>query len=157
VPGAFRFIFLAPVPVKNEMEGVKMSIQWTPDLAVGVREIDEQHKELYRRIDRLLEACSHGKGRSVVADTLKFLEEYIVTHFGNEEQYMKMHAYPEYNQHKSQHTYYINSLNELKDLLAKEGPGINLIVKTNHVVVEWLNTHIRKTDTKLGAFLKGKR
>lgn len=133
-----------------------MLVQWTPDLAVGLKEIDEQHKELYSRINQLLEACGQGKGKEVVGDTLKFLEDYIVTHFGNEETYMKRFAYPEYDQHKSQHTFYIKSLNELKEILANEGPGIHLIVSTNSVVVEWLNNHIRQTDIKLAAFLKDK-
>lgn len=133
-----------------------MLIEWTPDLAVGLETIDDQHKELYRRINQLLEACGQGKGRQVVGETLTFLEDYIVTHFGNEESYMKQYAYPEYDHHKAQHTYYINSLAQLKDILAKDGPGIHLIVKTNQVVVDWLNGHIRNIDTKLAAFLKGK-
>lgn len=133
-----------------------MLIQWTPDLAVGVKQIDDQHKELYSRINQLLEACGQGKGREAVAEILRFLEEYVVTHFGDEEKYMKMYSYPGYTAHKSQHTLFIDSLKELKDTFAKYGPGINLIISTNHVVVDWLNNHIRQTDTKLGAFLKDK-
>ena len=30
----------------------------------------------------------------------------------------------------------------------------NLVVNTNHLVVDWLTNHIRKLDTALGAFLK---
>ena len=133
-----------------------MSIEWTPDLAVGLTVIDDQHKELYRRIDQLMEACNQGKGKEVVSDTLKFLEEYVVTHFSNEEAYMRRFAYPEYNEHKTNHTYYINSLKQLKDILAQKGPGIELVVKTNVVVIEWLNNHIRMMDTKLAGFLRDK-
>ncbi len=39
-----------------------MPIEWTQDLAVGVKIIDEQHKEIFRRVDALLEACKAGKG-----------------------------------------------------------------------------------------------
>ncbi len=133
-----------------------MLIEWTPKLAVGLDVIDDQHKELYRRINQLLEACSQGKGREVVGETLKFLEDYVVTHFGNEENYMTRLAYPEYSQHKAQHTHFINNLKELKTSFEQNGPGLPTIVATNHLVVEWLNVHIRNVDTKLAAFLKDK-
>jgi len=38
-----------------------MAIEWTNDLATGVSEIDYQHKELFRRINSLLDACREGK------------------------------------------------------------------------------------------------
>jgi len=133
-----------------------MGIEWTPDLAVGLDEIDEQHKELYRRIDKLMDACQQGKGKEVVADTLNFLEEYVVTHFSNEEGYMQRFGYPDYEVHKRNHAYYVNNLKELKDLLAEKGPGVELVVRTNVMVIEWLNNHIRKMDTKMAAFLSGK-
>lgn len=133
-----------------------MKIEWTPDLAVGLDVIDDQHKELYRRIDRLMEACHQGKGKEVVADTLKFLEEYVVTHFSNEQGYMQRFGYPEYDVHKKNHDYYVNNLKELRNILNEKGPGVELVVKTNVMVIEWLNNHIRKMDTKLAAFLRDK-
>jgi hemerythrin len=30
-------------------------------------------------------------------------------------------------------------------------------VATNHMLVEWLRTHIRRLDRELGAFLRGKK
>lgn len=131
-------------------------IEWTPDLAVGLKVIDDQHKELYCRINQLMEACNQGKGRETVTDTLNFLEGYIVTHFGNEEQYMRQYAYPDFNEHQRNHAYYINSLTKLKEILALKGPGLELVITTNQVVIEWLTNHIRIMDTKLAAFLKDK-
>jgi hemerythrin len=133
-----------------------MMIEWTPDLAVGSPEIDRQHQELYRRINQLLEACSQGKGKEVVGQTLRFLSDYVVTHFGNEESYMIKHGYPEYTRHKALHTQFIKSLQELQEDFRREGAGITLVIKTNQIVVEWLNNHIRRVDTKLGGFLAGK-
>ncbi|MHB9035807.1 MAG: hemerythrin domain-containing protein, partial [Armatimonadota bacterium] len=58
-----------------------MAVQWTPDLAVGVREIDDQHRELFKRVNDLLEAMSKGKGRDEIAKVVAFLGNYVVTHF----------------------------------------------------------------------------
>lgn len=33
-----------------------MSMAWSEDLAIGVAQIDQQHRELFRRFDDLLEA-----------------------------------------------------------------------------------------------------
>ena len=39
-----------------------MGIAWRESLAIGVPEIDRQHKELLSRFDSLLKACEAGKG-----------------------------------------------------------------------------------------------
>jgi hemerythrin len=50
----------------NIQEVVYMAIEWTDDLAVGIVEIDNQHKELFHQINQLLEACNQGKGKETV-------------------------------------------------------------------------------------------
>jgi hemerythrin-like metal-binding protein len=136
--------------------GMVAMIKWTPDLAVGVKTIDEQHQELFRRFNQLLEACTQGQGKEAVGKTLQFLDEYVITHFGNEETYMLSHGYPEYTQHKAAHTQFINTLKQLRESFGRGDGGITVVIQANQVVVDWLNNHIRKVDTKLGAFLAGK-
>ncbi len=131
-----------------------MAIEWTEDLAVGVEIIDDQHKELYQRINRLLEACTQSKGREVVGETIKFLEDYVVTHFGQEEGYMQKYNYPDYLKHKGYHEEFIKSFEELKAKFESDGPGPHIVIMTNRVVVGWLNSHIRNVDKLLGAYLK---
>ena len=130
-----------------------MAIQWTNDLAVGVIEIDNQHQELFKQINQLLEACHQGKAKESVQEIIKFLEDYVVTHFGTEENFMLQYNYPRFSSHKSQHQQFIMSFAELKNQLETKGPGPHLVILTNRVVVEWLNTHIRNVDKELGAFL----
>lgn len=43
-----------------------MAIEWTDELATGVNKIDNQHKELFKRINNLLDACNQGKGKDEV-------------------------------------------------------------------------------------------
>ena len=133
-----------------------MAILWTEDLAVGVSEIDNQHKELFNRINDLLEACNQGKAKEVVTEVIKFLEDYVVIHFGNEEKYMALYKYPGFISHKALHDQFIITFGELKDRLAADGPGGHIVIMTNRVVVTWLNSHIRNVDKELGAFLKNK-
>jgi hemerythrin len=131
-----------------------MAIEWTEDLAVGSEQIDNQHKELFKMINHMLEACTQGKGKDVVDEIIGFLEEYVVTHFGTEENLMRLYNYPDYNTHKSHHEQFIKSFGELKKELTATGPGTHIVVMTNRIVVNWLNSHIRNVDKLLGAFLK---
>lgn len=131
-----------------------MTIAWTEDLAVGFEEIDQQHQELFRRIDQLMEACSQGRGKEAVIDVVKFLETYVVTHFKNEDNLMTQTHYPDRLSHLEQHHQFIRNFQELKQKIETDGVAAYTVILTNRVVVGWLNDHIRKVDKLLGQFLK---
>ncbi len=63
-----------------------MAIEWRDSLAIGVEAIDNQHKELLLRFDRLLNACQTGKGIEELKKLQVFLGEYVHTHFNDEEE-----------------------------------------------------------------------
>ena len=134
-------------------------MKWTEDLSIGVELIDNQHKELFSRITDLVDAIKHHTCKYKIPDVVRFLDEYIVFHFGEEEAFMQKHKYPQYPRHKAQHTKFIANFNELKKELQKlEGgkkPGsYDLSVETNQVVVDWILDHIVKVDKEFGVFLK---
>lgn len=131
-----------------------MAVQWTQDLATGVEEIDSQHKELFNRINRLVEACSKGKGKEEISGVLRFLEDYVVMRFGAEEERMKSLDFPNYDIHKKMHDDFILDLQDLKQQLEQKGPTVALVIKVNHFLFDWLTNHIRKMDKVMGAFLK---
>jgi hemerythrin len=131
-----------------------MSIRWTDDLAVGISEIDNQHKELFQRINVLFEACNQGKGRTEISSTIAFLEDYVGTHFGTEERKMAQTRFPGRIAHVEQHTLFRKNLTAIKRQLEEEGPGIHVIILTNHMVVDWLRNHIRTLDKDFGAYMR---
>ena len=133
-----------------------MAIEWTEDLATGVNKIDNQHKELFKRINNMLEACNQGKGKNEVERVIKFLEDYVIIHFSEEEKYMTTFDYPEYSTHKGQHSLFIENFSGLKRKFETEGVGVYIVILTNHLVVDWFINHIRKLDKALGGFLKAK-
>jgi hypothetical protein len=59
-----------------------------------VDEIDDQHKEIFRRINGLLDSCRQGKGKEDVGKVINFLDDYVVTHFGREEKYVIDNSFP---------------------------------------------------------------
>ncbi|OIO56681.1 MAG: hemerythrin [Alphaproteobacteria bacterium CG_4_10_14_0_2_um_filter_63_37] len=131
-------------------------IEWTPSLAVGIDSIDKQHQELFRRIGDLLDACNEGHGQEAISEVLRFLENYVADHFGNEEKLMEKYQYPDTMFHKGQHVAFIDKFTELKTKLEANGPSVPLVVGINIHVVKWLNDHILRVDRLLGRFLQEK-
>jgi hemerythrin len=128
--------------------------EWSDNLATGVTEIDNQHKEIFSRAGKLSAACSEGKGKEEVLRLLLFLEDYIKEHFAAEERLQLRHGYPEYAAHKSQHTRYISDVARLTTAFREEGATLSLVIMTNKTLASWLVQHIGKTDREFANYLR---
>lgn len=128
--------------------------QWTPDLSVNIKEIDAQHKKLIDLINLLHDSMKAGKGKDVMGSVLKELTDYTVYHFGTEEQLFEEYAYPEYLQHKHQHTDLTNQVMDIKRRF--ESGQVTITIEVMSFLKDWLNNHIRQTDKKYSAFLNSK-
>ena len=132
-------------------------MEWTEDLSVGVGEIDEQHKELFRRINDLVKAIKQARCKYTIDETIGFLEDYAQSHFTMEEEWMQRTGYGEFGRHMAQHRVFLESLAQLKKQAAEprvQGASYELSVTTNQVVVDWIVVHIQKIDKRFGEFLK---
>jgi len=78
-------------------------IIWDENFSVGVRMIDEQHKELFNMINVLIEKKDTTVDSEAISDILMKMTKYTQYHFQTEEQYMIEYGYPDYSSHKEQH------------------------------------------------------
>lgn len=130
-------------------------VQWNDNFASGSSEIDKQHKELFQRINTLLVGFDKGSiDRQEFSRTISFLTDYVVFHFGTEENYMKQFAYSSLSQHKAQHEQFVRTFGKLKERLLIEGLNPALAEETRQLLVDWLINHIKYADRALGMFLK---
>ena len=53
----------------------------TKALETGNATIDQEHRELIRAVNKLLDACNEGKGRASMNETIQFLNQYVNQHF----------------------------------------------------------------------------
>lgn len=132
-----------------------MAMVWSNSFSVGVEEIDQQHKELFNRTNKLLDASQAGRGKEVIQETMSFLEDYVQSHFSFEEGLMQKYRYPEFSTHKNLHENFTQNFLQLKKE-AEENIGLLLVTKVNKTVVDWWINHILHVDKKLGAFLQEK-
>jgi len=123
-----------------------MAIDWDDSLTTGVADIDEQHRELFRRFNSLIAACNQGRGREEVLHTLRFLDDYIRRHFREEELLQQRCNFPGYQEHRTQHENFIATTEALTAQFRSEGATLELLVRTNTTLMEWLVSHIRRMD-----------
>ncbi|MBI5561781.1 MAG: hemerythrin family protein [Deltaproteobacteria bacterium] len=126
-----------------------MAMEWNNNLSTGVMWQDRQHKELFKRVNKLLDAMTVGLGKEEVGRLLKFLDEYFVVHFEAEEQAMTRCDYPDAVAHLSEHTRFIEDVSRL-EAEAEAGASTTLVMQTQSKVVDWFINHIGEVDKKLG-------
>ena len=74
-------------------------LTWQEKYSVGIKEIDNQHKQLIDMINELNDAMLAKRGKEVLMSVLNKLAAYCVTHFTNEEKMMSTHDYPDFAEH----------------------------------------------------------
>ncbi len=78
-------------------------IIWNKKFNTGIKELDEQHKQIIKVINTLIEKQNTKVDSEIISDILTKLIEYARNHFKKEEQYMIEFNYSEYLSHKEQH------------------------------------------------------
>ena len=119
--------------------------------------IDNEHKQLFDAINKLLDVFSSKKevSKRDIAPVASFLENYVEKHFAHEEELQKKYDWREMEMHCKFHEDYKATLKEILDSIPEEGPDISVLSALNTHIVR-LITHIRTMDKRLGSFLKEK-
>jgi len=131
-----------------------MPIIWTPKLAVGVDQIDEEHRELFDRVNRLLEAMQASKAKEELQPLIGFLADYVNVHFSGEQALMHAHRYPGAPEHLAQHAFFVTEFKAMAVEVQRSGPTALMTIKLNKLLCDWLRDHVSSTDRKFGEFLK---
>ncbi|CAH2030063.1 bacteriohemerythrin [Trichlorobacter ammonificans] len=131
-----------------------MGISWRDDLAIGVEQIDNQHKELMQRFDVLLSACRDGKGGDELRRLVTFLNDYVISHFRDEEALQRTSGFPDYEVHRQEHDAFRERLADLKQRIDQDGEVlVDHVLDTNKMLLDWLIKHISVKDRAIGRYL----
>jgi hemerythrin len=127
-------------------------IKWNERLSVGIKKLDEQHKELIKTINALIERDNdESEG---IADALDRMTRYADYHFKTEERLMREHGYPDYVSQQSEHTEFkTRTANFCLEAMAhKKALPQELLT----YLVNWLTYHILESDMKYKAYFQAK-
>lgn len=127
---------------------------WTTALSVGIPQIDDQHKTLFDKAEKLFEAGKNNQAKEYVGELLVFLEDYTKKHFADEERYMQSIGYPGLEEQKTAHAGFVRQLTKLRGDYATSGGNLLVITNANQLMLKWLTQHISDMDRKIGQFAK---
>lgn len=131
-----------------------MGILFDKSLETGNSLIDDQHRELIDRVNKLSESCDTSTEKNVAVQTLDFLMDYTEFHFRAEEK-QEESGYPQLQAHKAQHAQFEKAVDELRQMLEEEeGPTDAFVAAVNRNIVEWLLNHIQVCDKKVAEYIR---
>lgn len=129
---------------------------WKEKYRLGVPLIDEQHRELFRRVSVFLQTVRsplvQEQKTEMVAETLNFMKQYIVTHFRDEEKYQKLIGYPEREEHAKLHGEMVNYVIEVEKQYTQRGYDEALIQQFAGRLLAWLINHVATEDQKIADY-----
>lgn len=128
-------------------------VPWRDSYDLDIPQIDGEHRELLKCINRLLREIHHGDADRLEA-TLGFLGDYTAHHFQHEEKLMRACAYPFLEEHQHEHRRFIDFYRGLtQEILAKPSDRLFLLFKINLFLVDWFISHTTRTDKHFGNYL----
>lgn len=121
-------------------------IQWSPEMTVGVRRLDQDHQTLIDLINRIATADDSDLSRSrIVPEALTTLIAYTVFHFRREEAVMRACGYPEFATHQEDHRLLAHEVNKLATQYTIATEGVSR-KELQEFLVQWLSHHILLQD-----------
>jgi len=118
-------------------------VEWENSLSVGIDAIDEQHRKLFRLINRI-EAAAELSDAEVGA-VVDILLDYAQVHFQTEEEFFYRFNYLDKESHESEHGEFVTRAVEFSKRFEQQGVSI---AEIQAFLLEWLTSHIKGSDMK---------
>ena len=128
-----------------------MGIAWNDSLSTGVAEIDAQHKDFIKLIQRLQILHDKNGSKEFIHRILLELAKYAEYHFISEENLMLLFKYPLLTQHQEQHQMLLRSVKYKLEAYENGSLSLGEVIA---FLSDWLLNHTTKEDRKIGDYLR---
>ncbi|MCM1334826.1 MAG: bacteriohemerythrin [Bacteroides sp.] len=88
------------------METETELFEWSDEYEIGVKSIDDAHRRLFSVVNRIFKNLmddNYEKNEKICVEAIKYLKDYTIKHFADEEAYQLSIRYPGYKVHKRIH------------------------------------------------------
>lgn len=125
-------------------------IKWDDSFSVGVKRLDEQHRQIIGIINKLIDANDASVDSELISDTLTEMRQYASDHFETEEHLMTEYKYPDYKSNKDHHIEFRKNTAgfSMDTLQYKRTVPAEILT----YLKEWWVDHILKVDMRYKAF-----
>lgn len=123
-------------------------VAWDDRFKIGVEIVDRAHAKLFRIVNKLSDISQDAStNQAAYVEGIKYLEAYSMTHFSEEEAYMRSVRYNGYAEHKRIHDNFRNkTLISLKRDLELSGYSVPAVQRFVGIMNNWLSEHIMLED-----------
>lgn len=129
-------------------------ITWDAKDEVNVQQIDDQHRTLVALVNELHQAMRLRSNRETLRKILSRLIDFTRAHFAAEERLMLEHLYPQYENHRSQHSALLDHIAELEKQVQEGDILLSFAIALD--LKGWAINHITFADKPLGEFLNSR-
>ncbi|MDR1099943.1 MAG: bacteriohemerythrin [Treponema sp.] len=129
-------------------------VKWSSTFSVGVKLVDDQHKELLKLTNDLFNHCvgDEEAERTYFKKVINKAVDYVKVHFATEEKIMIATKFPGYWEHKREHDAFVLTVVEQVRAF-NDGKPFTLLTFTKFLK-DWILTHIAVTDKKYFDYFK---
>lgn len=133
---------------------ITAEIDWSDLLSVDIKDMDDEHKELFKRINTLLTAMLDRNKSYNLLDISHYISDYIEFHFRHEEDMLEKFNYPKLIEHKKLHKTYEDDFRTIQERIKNGDYEALILIDIQEKVVTWLIEHIANVDQEYSNYLK---
>lgn len=124
-------------------------IDWQNAYALGIKSIDDQHRDLIKTYNDLLEA--NVAGGCPPEHMLAKLKNFAAEHFHIEEGYMQAFGYPDMDAHLKEHQDFLAAVSLFEHSCADGTANSSAVLG---FMETWINGHLPGADRRMGRYLE---
>lgn len=126
---------------------------WRRQFALGIEEIDQEHKVLFDCLDTLMFSLNTTFSEAEALAALDRLADYANIHFRVEECLMRLVEYPGLEAHKADHQQFVARVTQFRSQSMSQDISRSVAAYLTH----WLLNHINHADRKYAGHIHRKR
>ncbi len=130
--------------------------QWSPEYETGFPLIDQQHQQMFELVNQLQEAIVRETHPVTIKQLLQELLQDTMEHFTLEENLMREHDYPSYQEHKQIHDRLTRKIRKVLHAIETNEDTQVVNTELSHFLHQWLVHHIQGQDQKMIQFFRSK-
>lgn len=130
-----------------------MHVKWDERLHLGVDFMDEEHRAIIEKLEKLLQRIDFEAPSEEDTDVFIEFEDTIVNHFAHEELMMHQYAYPKLELHVQAHSKILEKINRYKELFLTSGLTEQVMERVEADVAYIFKMHLLEEDRDLEVFV----